>query len=114
MINTVCHVLQNINILTVGSPNGVGGFFPEGLIGNIATPTGYNVTDSGLEDFPSEPSVAFQVTSHLPEAYAFWHVLCGFCMCFVVCKFFVCACAYVRVPAHCMGIHLCSCGQLLF
>ncbi|KAK9865756.1 hypothetical protein WJX84_001274 [Apatococcus fuscideae] len=40
-----------INILTIGSPTGIGGFYPQGLNGNIKTPTGYNVTASGLQPF---------------------------------------------------------------
>ena len=53
---------QNINILTLGNPQGVGVFFPNGLIGRISTPTGYNLTSDGLADFPVSPQVAFQVT----------------------------------------------------
>lgn len=52
---------MNINILTLGNPDGVGVFFPNGLIGAISKPTGFNVTASGTDDFPSSPMVAFQV-----------------------------------------------------
>ena len=52
---------MNINILTLGNPDGVGVFFPNGLIGAISKPTGYNMTASGTDDFPSSPMVAFQV-----------------------------------------------------
>lgn len=45
-------VRQNINILTLGSPDGKGAFFPNGLNGVITTPTGFNVSDPGTEDIP--------------------------------------------------------------
>ena len=56
---------QNINILTLGSPNGTGVFFPEGLHGRINTPTGYAEIASGLDDFPASPQLASQVCSSL-------------------------------------------------
>jgi len=49
----VADYLQNINILTLGNPEGKGVFFPEGLLGEITTPTGYNKSDPGNETFPS-------------------------------------------------------------
>ncbi|DBB03426.1 hypothetical protein WJX82_005723 [Trebouxia sp. C0006] len=51
---------MNINILTLGNPDGVGAFFPNGLIGAISTPTGFDATAAGTDDFPSSPMVAFQ------------------------------------------------------
>ncbi len=58
----VLHCLQVINIVTLGSPSGTGAFFPNGLVGNITKPTGYNVTASGLDSFPSSGAkVASQV-----------------------------------------------------
>lgn len=59
---------QNINILTLGNPDGVGVFFPNGLIGAISKPTGFNKTASGTDDFPSSPMVAFQVSPRLPPS----------------------------------------------
>ena len=56
-------VVQIINILTIGSPTGIGGFYPQGLNGNIKTPTGYNVTASGLQPFAG---AAQDVEVHLP------------------------------------------------
>ena len=44
-------VHQLINILTIGSPTGIGGFFPQGLNGAIKTPTGYNTSASGTQAF---------------------------------------------------------------
>ena len=44
-------VLQLINILTLGNPQGIGGFFPVGLNGAIKTPTGYNLSASGLQPY---------------------------------------------------------------
>ncbi|CAK0780436.1 hypothetical protein CVIRNUC_005053 [Coccomyxa viridis] len=44
---------MNINILTLGNPQGKGVFFPEGLLGNITTPYGYNMSDPGNETFPT-------------------------------------------------------------
>lgn len=52
---------MNINILTLGSPNGTGVFFPEGLLGRISTPTGYAAVADGLEDFPATPVLSTQV-----------------------------------------------------
>jgi len=48
----LCVARQHINILTVGSPNGIGGFFPNGLNGVITSPFGFNVTDPRTEDIP--------------------------------------------------------------
>ena len=45
--------MQNINILTLGNPEGKGVFFPEGLLGSIVTPYGFNMTDPGNETFPT-------------------------------------------------------------
>ncbi len=45
--------MQNINILTLGNPEGKGVFFPNGLLGAITTPYGYNKTDPANETFPS-------------------------------------------------------------
>lgn len=54
--------VQVINIVTLGSPDGKGVFFPSGLYGAINKPTGYNVTASGLDSFPSSGAkVASQV-----------------------------------------------------
>ena len=44
-------MLQLINILTLGDPQGVGVFFPEGLLGAINKPTGFNVSASGTNAF---------------------------------------------------------------
>lgn len=52
---------MNINILTLGNPDGVGVFFPNGLIGAISKPTGFDQVSSGTDDFPSNPMVASQV-----------------------------------------------------
>ncbi|KAK9819242.1 hypothetical protein WJX81_003477 [Elliptochloris bilobata] len=51
---------MNINILTIGSPEGIGGFFPKGLNGVITKPTGYNVSGDGLADYPSTARLANQ------------------------------------------------------
>ena len=61
---------MNINILTLGNPDGVGVFFPNGLIGRISKPTGFNETASGTDDFPSSPMVAFQVSPWATRAPA--------------------------------------------
>ena len=53
---------MNINILTLGNPDGVGAFFPNGLIGAISKPTGLDQMSSGTDDFPSNPMVASQVS----------------------------------------------------
>ena len=55
---------MNINILTLGSPNGTGVFFPEGLNGNWRLPTGYAAMASGVADFPANPQLGSQVPAH--------------------------------------------------
>ena len=52
---------QLINMYSLGNTQGVGPFFPNGLVGAINKPTGYTNMASGLEDFPSEPYLATQV-----------------------------------------------------
>ena len=49
-------IAQNINILTLGNPDGVGVFFPKGLLGTITKPTGYNASDPADQDFPTSAS----------------------------------------------------------
>ncbi|CAL8468921.1 g8462 [Coccomyxa elongata] len=44
---------QVINIAVLGNPSGTGVFFPNGLVGNITKPTGYDVLASGLDSFPA-------------------------------------------------------------
>ena len=60
-----CVSRQHINILTNGSPTGVGGFFPNGLNGVITSPVGFNVTDSGIEDIPKYAISSGQARSRL-------------------------------------------------
>ena len=48
-----CGVVQLINILTLGDPQGIGVFFPEGLLGAINKPTGYNTSAPGTNAFPT-------------------------------------------------------------
>ena len=76
---------MNINILTLGSPNGTGVFFPEGLLGRINTPTGYAAVASGLDDFPASPSVASQVctapTALMPLMQGERGSILPFCLC---------------------------------
>ncbi|CAL5223508.1 g6035 [Coccomyxa viridis] len=43
-----------INILTLGNVDGVGVFFPKGLLGAIVKPTGYNASSSGNQAYPSQ------------------------------------------------------------
>ena len=54
--------VQNINILTLGNPNGTGVFFPEGLNGRWVLPTGYAAVDTGVADFPANPMLGSQVS----------------------------------------------------
>ena len=56
---------QLINMYSLGNPDGVGPFFPNGLVGAINKPTGYTNMAGGLEDFPSEPYLATQVLIHM-------------------------------------------------
>ena len=54
--------LQLINIETLGNPNGIGVFFPNGYVGAINKPTGYASMDTGLGGFPAAGTgVATQV-----------------------------------------------------
>lgn len=53
--------MQNINILTLGNPDGVGAFFPKGLNGRITKPTGLDKTVQGLDDFPTGGAAVAQV-----------------------------------------------------
>ena len=55
--------MQLINIYTLGNPDGVGVFFPDGLVGNINSPAGYMNMATGLEDFPASPMDAYQVSA---------------------------------------------------
>lgn len=55
--------LQLINILTLGSPDGKGCFFPDGLLGAIHLPTGYASAATGLEAWPAKAKLATQVTA---------------------------------------------------
>ena len=52
--------VQLINILTLGSPNGKGCFFPNGLQGEILTPTGFNESVPAVDNFPAVAQVAGQ------------------------------------------------------
>ena len=56
-------LLQIINILTLGSPDGIGCFFPKGFLGKINKPTGYDASASGTTawDASGPPKVAVQV-----------------------------------------------------
>ena len=47
-------MVQLINILTLGNPEGVGVFFPKGLLGAITKPTGYNASSPGNQAYPSQ------------------------------------------------------------
>lgn len=55
--------MQLINMYTLGNPDGVGVFFPDGLVGNINSPAGYLDMATGLEDFPVSPMDAYQVSA---------------------------------------------------
>lgn len=54
--------LQLINILTLGNPDGMGVFFPNGLGGAINKPTGFDQMADGFDDFPTTSTVASQVS----------------------------------------------------
>lgn len=55
--------MQIINILTLGSHDGVGCFFPKGFLGKINKPTGYDASASGTIawDASGPPKLAVQV-----------------------------------------------------
>ena len=46
--------MQLINILTLSNANGVGVFFPKGLLGAITKPTGYNASTPANQAYPSQ------------------------------------------------------------
>ena len=52
--SVLCVCAQLINILTLGNVDGVGVFFPKGLLGAIVKPTGYNASSSGNQAYPSQ------------------------------------------------------------
>ena len=60
--------LQLINILTLGSPSGKGGFFPNGLTGAITTPAGFNASDPGTKAF--EKAIASGQARRLHQSIA--------------------------------------------
>ena len=82
--------LQIINIQTLGSANGTGVFFPNGYVGRINSPAGYAAMSTGLDELPSSPRLASQV-SHLPSSSYAGRVC-------------VCVCACVRA---CSGVYGC-------
>ena len=57
---------QILNVLFLGRGN-KGFFFPDGIMGAINSPDGYDDVASGLDSFPSSPgsSVAGQVRRHV-------------------------------------------------
>jgi hypothetical protein len=60
--------MQLINILTLGSPEGVGVFFPDGLLGAINKPTGYASSAPGTNPFPPGTGPGVAVSVWLPPA----------------------------------------------
>ena len=77
--------VQNINILTLGNPEGKGVFFPEGLLGSIVTPYGFNMTDPGNETFPTSTSNSGKLDTQVgpsapcsgPMLHCAWHCMAG-------------------------------------
>ena len=53
---------QHLNVLSLGTGDLSAFFFPNGVVGRINNTVGYNLTDSGLEDFPYKATVSAQVT----------------------------------------------------
>ena len=64
------NALQVINILTLGSPNGKGCFFPNGFVGRINNPSGYTALADGTMAFNANgtPEVASQVCILSPSS----------------------------------------------
>ena len=54
---------QLINILTLGAADGKGCFFPNGLLGEIVTPAGFDATVPATDDFPAAAPVVGQARS---------------------------------------------------
>lgn len=70
---------QNINVLTLGNPDGKGVFFPNGLNGVITKPVGFNVTDPGTESIDYHHTVASGQACRIPyptlPCLPLWHAL---------------------------------------
>ena len=68
-------VLQVINILTLGSPNGKGCFFPNGFVGKINNPSNYTALADGTMAFNAngQPKVASQVCLPSPTLLSAAH-----------------------------------------
>ena len=54
-------MVQALNIIFLGDQSGKGTFFPEGILGKINTPKGFDELASGTENFPIWPKKAPQV-----------------------------------------------------
>jgi len=105
----VCARRQNINVLTLGSPNGIGVFFPNGLNGVITKPTGYNATDSGVEDIPKHAISSGQGCFAISVPALIFGYVCESVM--RDCSHGHAACHVACVPAH-TACHLS--GTVLF
>ena len=55
--------VQLLNILFLGNEEAKGVFFPEGVLGKINSPKGYDAVASGLDDFPASVAAVGQVLS---------------------------------------------------
>ena len=99
--------MQNINILTLGNPQGKGVFFPEGLLGNITTPYGFNMSDPGNETFPTSSDNSGKLDTQVARCLASPHASCPVLHCgrqlgwSSVCK---CTCKC----CGCLGPHSCA------
>lgn len=75
--------MQALNIIFLGDQSGKGTFFPEGILGKINTPKGFDELASGTENFPIWPKKAPQVFTsfYLADQFsALWFCLFGPCL----------------------------------
>ena len=73
--------MQALNIIFLGDQSGKGTFFPEGILGKINTPKGFDELASGTENFPIWPKKAPQVFTsfYLADQFsAVWFVFRAF------------------------------------
>jgi len=76
-------LVQALNIIFLGDQSGKGTFFPEGILGKINTPKGFDELASGTENFPIWPKKAPQVfTSLLPcrSVFSIVSLFLGLCL----------------------------------
>ncbi len=70
--------MQALNIIFLGDQSGKGTFFPEGILGKINTPKGFDELASGTENFPIWPKKAPQVFTSLSPCRSVFSIVALF------------------------------------